>query len=74
MDAVRPAPLADHVRSLRETAGRLYHIANKIVTTEYALELRSIAAALDAQADRVADVARGPIDRARWPRGDSAGG
>jgi hypothetical protein len=49
--------LADHVRSVRETAGRVYHLANKIVTTEYALELRSIAAALDAEADRVADLA-----------------
>ena len=59
MDAIRRDPLADHARWLRETAGRLYHIANKVVTTEYALELRSIAAALDAEADRVVDLASG---------------
>ena len=58
MDAVCRDALADHVRSLRETAGRLYHLANMIVTTEYALEIRSIAAALDSEADRLAELTR----------------
>ena len=48
--------LADTVGSLRMHSGRLYHLANKVVTTEYALELRSIAAALDAEADRIAEL------------------
>ena len=51
--------LADSIGSLRMYSGRLYRLANKIVTTEYALELRSIAAALDAEADRIADLAKG---------------
>ena len=51
--------IADTEASLRMHAGRLYRIANKIVTTEYALEIRSIAAALDAEADRLSEITRG---------------
>ncbi len=44
----------DAVSTLRLLSERLQGIANKIVTTEYALEIRSVAGALDAEAERLA--------------------
>ena len=58
MNDVGRDALAEAVTSLRMQAGRLYHIANKVVTTAYALEIRSVAAALDAEADRIAALAQ----------------
>jgi hypothetical protein len=44
----------ESVSTLRSLSERLQSLANKIVTTEYALEIRSVAGALDAEAERLA--------------------
>ena len=48
-----PSELAEAVASLRQESERLWSLAGHIVATEDVLEARSIAAKLDAVADRV---------------------
>jgi len=49
------ATLSECLALLRQDARRLWDLANRIVTTGYALEARPIAADLDAVGDQVAD-------------------
>jgi hypothetical protein len=57
--------LADAVATLREHTARLWRLAERILTTENTLEVRSIAGTLDEVADRLETVLVGvELDRA----------
>ena len=45
--------IAQELTRLREGSARLWKLSDQIVTTQYVLEARSIAAALDEVADRI---------------------
>ncbi len=53
MADVTDADLREVVGELRALANRIVAISNQVLVTEYALEARSIAGAIDGQADRI---------------------